>query len=129
LYISKGISYLQDKPTLFQCMAYFISITDNSEIDSPPNSRPKTPVTRSSSSRNSPLSSPLVHRRFQSASSNPSESKVEICSDDIEDQMEFFAAANCYYSDMLIREKILGDGRTGNVYKCRYEGNENNEIS
>ncbi|KAJ3268625.1 hypothetical protein HDV01_002520 [Terramyces sp. JEL0728] len=64
LYISDGISYNAQTPTVLQCISYFNSIIDSTHMDSPP---PSKPATRANSA--SKIARPISPRVSQLTSS------------------------------------------------------------
>ena len=115
LLISTGIAHNATNPTVLQSTAYFLSVADGTPFTSPPPSRGPSPRnSRSSSTRNSPLTLRRIAETTNSASNNGNEHGSAAFRDDIIVSSE----SDFALEDFNIKS-VLGMGRT----KVYYEAN------
>jgi predicted Ser/Thr protein kinase len=100
LYVSEGISYTAQTPTVQQCLSYFNSIVNHDHIDSPPTS--KRPSRAGSATQISRPSSPTVSPRASlSRGGSPLSSEIQI-----NEQLQDFDV------DDFKLDTVLGEGRS-----------------
>jgi len=100
LYVSEGISYTAQTPTVQQCLSYFNSIVNHDHMDSPPTS--KRPSRAGSATQISRSSSPRVSPRFSlSRGGSPLSSEIQI-----DEQAQDFDV------DDFKLDTVLGEGRS-----------------
>ena len=108
LYVSEGISYEDNTPTILQCFSYFNSIVDAIDMDSPPTSK-------RSSRANSAIQ---TSQRNSVSSSARSSINLEIRNSAFEHMM--FQQAQEFDINDFNLDKVLGEGRC-KVYLETYD--------
>ena len=112
MYISSGIAHDSTNPTVFQSIAYFLSLADGTSFESPPSTPRRTSSRNSNSapkSYDAANSSPKSSRPSSSKSS-PSMSRKILAS-------KYSAAENHFALEDFDIKSVLGTGRTKVYYE------------
>jgi hypothetical protein len=112
LFISTGIAHDNAKPTILQCIAYFLSLADGASFTTPPPSPPRVSPrsSRASSARNSPLPS-----RKAADSSNANQNEED--ADQHEEESDSTHGYDFALDDFNIKS-VIGHGRTKVYYEA-----------